>query len=102
VEDLWGAGAVITALAGLGVTGLTPEARPAAAAFSAVAANLAAELADSTSGRELAGSGFGSDLAVAADLDVSASAPLLANGRFVDAANRHRSTAPVGAADSLT
>jgi 2-phosphosulfolactate phosphatase len=102
LEDLWGAGAVIAALASLGVTGLTAEARSATAAFSAVAANLAAELADSTSGRELADRGFGSDVAAAADLDVSASAPLLADGRFVDAANRYRSTAPGAAADSLT
>jgi 2-phosphosulfolactate phosphatase len=85
VEDLWGAGAVISALAALGFTGLSPDARSAAAAFTAVAANLAAELADSTSGRELADSGFGDDVAVAADLDASASVPVLAGGRFVDA-----------------
>jgi 2-phosphosulfolactate phosphatase len=85
VEDLWGAGAVISALEGLGLAGLSPEARSAAAAFTAVAANLAAELADSTSGRELADIGFGHDVAVAADLDASASVPVLAGARFVDA-----------------
>jgi 2-phosphosulfolactate phosphatase len=84
-EDLWGAGAVISALEGLGLTGLSPEARSAAAAFTSVAANLAADLADSTSGRELADIGFGHDVAVAADLDASASVPLLAEDRFVDA-----------------
>ena len=89
VEDLWGAGAVISALADLGVTGLSPEACSAAAAFTAVAANLATELANSTSGRELADSGFGTDVAVAADLDISASVPLLDDGRFVDAGPHH-------------
>jgi 2-phosphosulfolactate phosphatase len=85
VEDLWGAGAVIGALQDLGLTTLSPEARSAAAAFAAVAANLAAELADSTSGRELADIGFGHDVAVAADLEASASVPVLAGDRFVDA-----------------
>ena len=85
VEDLWGAGAVISALAALGLTGFSPEARSAAGALAAVAADLAAELADSSSGRELATSGFGPDVAVAAELDTSASVPVLAGGRFVDA-----------------
>lgn len=85
VEDLWGAGAVISALEHLGLTGLSPEARSAAAAFTAVATSLAAELADSTSGRELADSGFGHDVAVAADLDASESVPMLAENRFIDA-----------------
>jgi len=85
VEDLWGAGAVISALEGLGLTGLSPEARSAAAAFTAVAASLAAELAESTSGRELDDIGFGHDVAIAADLDASASVPVLADGRFLDA-----------------
>jgi 2-phosphosulfolactate phosphatase len=88
VEDLWGAGAVISGLAGLGVTGLSPEARSAAAAFSAVTADLATELASCTSGRELCDRGFGPDVEAAADLDASTSVPLLAGGRFVDAAVR--------------
>jgi 2-phosphosulfolactate phosphatase len=85
VEDLWGAGALISALGGLGLTALSPEAKSAAAAFTAVAANLAAELAESTSGRELADIGFGHDVAVAADLDASASVPVLSEDRFFDA-----------------
>jgi 2-phosphosulfolactate phosphatase len=85
VEDLWGAGAVISALESLGLTGLSPEARSAAAAYAAVAAKLHAELTDSTSGRELVDSGFGHDVAIAARLDASASVPMLAEDRFVDA-----------------
>lgn len=88
VEDLWGAGAVISGLAGLGVTGLSPEARSAAAAFSAVSADLATELANCISGRELADRGFGADVAIAADLDSSESVPVLAGGRFVAAASQ--------------
>ena len=85
IEDLWGAGAVISALADLGLTGLSPEARSAAAAFAAVAANLPAELAATSSGRELASIGFVQDVAVAAELDASASVPTLAGARLVDA-----------------
>lgn len=36
-------------------------------------------------GRELASIGFGQDVAVAAELDASASVPTLAGARFVDA-----------------
>jgi phosphosulfolactate phosphohydrolase-like enzyme len=43
--------------------------------------------ADSTSGRELADLGFGHDVALAADLDASASVPVLAGDRFVDASH---------------
>jgi 2-phosphosulfolactate phosphatase len=86
VEDLWGAGAVIAALDSLGVTGLSPEARSAAAAWRAVERALAAALAGCTSGVELVGAGFGGDVAIAGELDASTCVPLLAGGRFADAA----------------
>jgi 2-phosphosulfolactate phosphatase len=85
-EDLWGAGAVIAALDSLGVTGLSPEARSAAAAWHAVEPTLAAALAGCASGAELAGAGFGGDVAIAGELDASVCVPLLAGGRFADAA----------------
>jgi len=84
VEDLWGAGAVISALAALGMAGLSPEDRTAAAAFEAVQPMLAAELLASSSGRGLADAGFGQDVAIAAELDASTSVPVLADGRFTD------------------
>jgi 2-phosphosulfolactate phosphatase len=85
VEDLWGAGAVIAALAELRVAGLTAEARTAAAAFESVAARLPAELADCVSGRELTENGFAADVAIAADLDASTGVPVLSGERFVPA-----------------
>ncbi len=85
-EDLWGPGAVIAALDSLGVTGLSPEARSAAAAWHAVEPALAAALASCGSGAELVGAGFGSDVVIAGELDASACVPLLAGGRFTDAA----------------
>src|SRR5580704_2161582 len=85
-EDLWGAGSVIAALDSLGVTGLSPEAHSAAAAWHAVEPTLAAALASCGSGAELVGAGFGGDVVIAGELDASACVPLLASGRFADAA----------------
>jgi 2-phosphosulfolactate phosphatase len=91
---------VISALADLGLTGLSPEARAAAAAFAAAAANLPAELAATSSGRELASIGFGQDVAVAAELDASASVPTLTGARFVDAS--HGPMSHIGCTDAPT
>ncbi len=82
VEDLWGAGAVLSALvrAGGGRDGLSPEARAAVAAYESVAAGgdgLAAELAACASGRELVEAGFGADVTLAAALDASPVVPVL-------------------------
>jgi 2-phosphosulfolactate phosphatase len=85
-EDMWGAGAVIAALDSLGVTGLSPEARSAAAAWHAVESALAAALASCGSGAELVDAGFGVDVVIAGELDASACVPLLASSRFADAA----------------
>jgi 2-phosphosulfolactate phosphatase len=82
VEDLWGAGAVIAALADAGVTGLSPEAAAAAAAFRPVLANLRASLAECASGRELAADGFGAEIAVAAEFGASSAVPLLVGDAF--------------------
>jgi 2-phosphosulfolactate phosphatase len=81
-EDLWGAGAVLALLPD---ADLSPEARLAADAFRAVEATLTKELLDCASGRELAAAGFGEDVDVAAELDVSHVVPVLADGEFVHA-----------------
>jgi 2-phosphosulfolactate phosphatase len=85
VEDLWGAGAVISALGEIAACSLSPEAAAAVAAFDAVAASIPAALAASVSGRELTDAGFAQDVAIAAELDTSESVPVLAGERFVNA-----------------
>ena len=82
VEDLWGAGAVIRALVELGWGGLSPEADTAAAAFDAIAGDVARSLRRCASGRELTEIGFGKDIDVAAELDHSSSVPVLTNGIY--------------------
>lgn len=87
VEDLWGAGAVVAALADRGVTDLSPEARVAEQAFRAVRPRLADELRDCASGRELVEMGFAGDVEVAAELDASDAVPLLEGEAFVAVAD---------------
>ncbi|MEU8897240.1 2-phosphosulfolactate phosphatase [Nocardia sp. NPDC048505] len=84
IEDWLGAAAVISALAGHGAGPLSPEARAAAAAYDGLA-DVAALIADSASGRELAAIGFAADVAVAVELGVSTAVPLLVDGAFIDA-----------------
>jgi 2-phosphosulfolactate phosphatase len=87
-EDLWGAGGIIAALENLGVTGLSPEARSAAAAWRAIEPRLGPALASCGSGAELASAGFADDVAIAAELDASSCVPVLSGGRFTDASRR--------------
>lgn len=82
VEDLWGAGAVVTALVAAGWRDVSPEARAAAAAFAAAAPRLGAELRACASGRELVDAGHSGDVDVADELDASASVPVLRDGAF--------------------
>ena len=86
VEDLWGAGAVVSALDDLGLNDFSPEAHTAAAAFRAVEPDLRDALFACSSGQELVAAGFADDVAVAAELDASACVPVLDDGRFVDQA----------------
>ena len=85
-EDVWGAGALLSALVGRGVTGLSPEAGLALAAWRAVAADPVAALRGCAGGRELAAAGFADDVEVAAAVDVSAAVPVLRDGAFRAAA----------------
>jgi 2-phosphosulfolactate phosphatase len=81
IEDLLGAGAVIAAL---GDDALSPEASVAQAAWFAHRDELDSMLVRSGSGRELAGAGYGADVLLAAEVDVSAIAPTLEGPAFVD------------------
>lgn len=80
-EDLWGAGAVISAL-GLSAS---PEAEAAASAFLAVRAGVPSALRACSSGRELLERGFAADLHLAADLNASTVVPLLRREAYIDA-----------------
>lgn len=82
VEDLWGAGAVIAALADTGMTGFSPEAAAAAAAFQAALPGLRTALSECASGRELTDDGFGAEIPVAAEYGASSVVPVLTDGAF--------------------
>jgi 2-phosphosulfolactate phosphatase len=83
VEDLWGAGAILARIASAAPQlRFAPEASAAAAAFAAVEAELAEQLAGCASGRELIEGGFAEDVAIAAELDGSTGVPVLDGGRF--------------------
>ena len=79
IEDLIGAGAIVAAAA---PDGPSPEAALAAVSFGTVHARLADVLRDCHSGRELIDVGFGSDVDMAAELDVSEAVPVLVDGEF--------------------
>lgn len=81
-EDLWGAGAFVSALADAGVGTLSPEAALAAAAYRQVAGHIGDALRDCASGRELTAYGFPSDVEIAAEADTSTVIPLLAGDHF--------------------
>jgi len=85
VEDLWGAGALITALHTHGWPTGSPEAQAAAAAWQCISTDVTSALFASASGRELADQGYAEDVTIAAEVDRSHSVPLLCNHRFVAA-----------------
>ena len=85
VEDLWGAGAV---LSGLARGSSSPEAAAAVAAYDAVRGRLGEALRACASGRELVDGGWGGDVEAAAEGDVSTVVPVLAGDVFVDAGRR--------------
>jgi len=90
-EDLWGSGAVLAGLLDLdgAVAGvLSPEADVAVAAWRAVEHDVEARLHACASGVELVAAGFGADVAVAAETDVSDVVPVLSDAAF-GAARRH-------------
>jgi 2-phosphosulfolactate phosphatase len=92
VEDLLGAGAIVTALSqGDSARSLSPEAAAARAAFGSARDDLERTLATSASGRELEAKGNADDIGWAAALDVSPSVPVLGDdGAYGDANRRPR------------
>jgi hypothetical protein len=81
VEVLVGAGAILAALEN---PSPSPEAVAAIGAYQAAVTDLPAFLERCASGRELREAGFGRDAAIAAELDVSRTAPTLRHGAFVN------------------
>jgi 2-phosphosulfolactate phosphatase len=79
LEDLVGAGAIISAL---GAVARSPEAELAAAAFRHVETDLQRALETCASGRELIELGFDADVRLAAELDVGTVAPVFGDGAF--------------------
>lgn len=79
IEDLIGAGAVVAAAA---PDGPSPEAALGAVSYGTVRSRLLDVLRDCQSGRELIDIGFGADVDMAAELDVSAAVPVLVDGEF--------------------
>ncbi|GIG59866.1 hypothetical protein Lfu02_42380 [Longispora fulva] len=82
VEDLWGAGAFLSGLAGRGVGPLSPEAEAAAAAYRQVVGRIPELLAECAGGRELFDYGYPQDVAIAAEVDASTSVPVLTGYSF--------------------
>lgn len=90
-EDLWGAGAVVEAIVAnlehrAGPMLLSAEAAVAMAAWSWVADRVRPSLEACASGRELIDGGFGVDVRIAAEVDVSDRVPVLVDGAFGNAA----------------
>ena len=80
IEDLIGAGAIISHLAEAGT--LSPEAQIALSVYKAAWDTLYATLAESGSGRELVERGFRKDVELASDVDCSDCAPVLRDGAY--------------------
>jgi 2-phosphosulfolactate phosphatase len=81
LEDLLGAGAVISDLPG----SRSPEAEQAAAAFLHTSARLLDTLLACSSGKELIERGFNEDVRLASQLNISNCAPVLINGAYTNA-----------------
>jgi 2-phosphosulfolactate phosphatase len=81
VEDLVGAGAIISYLSGR----LSPEAVSAVAAFQEAKSRLGEHLRQCSSGKELIERGFSEDVSLASQLNASDSVPILIDGAYVRA-----------------
>ena len=78
VEDLIGAGAIISYLRGT----FSPEARVARAAFEAASSNLFEHIRDCGSGKEKENRGEGGDVILASELNASGCVPILIEGAY--------------------
>jgi 2-phosphosulfolactate phosphatase len=81
LEDLLGAGAILDAL---GSSSVSPEARAAIAAFRDARDRLPQTLRAAAGGRELIEWGYGEDVDIALQYDVSTAAPRLSGGCFIN------------------
>jgi 2-phosphosulfolactate phosphatase len=81
VEDMVGAGAVLSALA---ADECSPEALAAVAAFHGARTELEPRLRECGSGRELVERSFADDITMAAELDATGTCPILRDGAYVD------------------
>ncbi len=79
IEDLIGAGAILDVLD----LPCSPEAEVARQAYRSARPHLASSLRDCESGRALRDRGFPEDVEAAIELNVSATAPILANGAYI-------------------
>lgn len=82
VEDLWGAGAYLAALAERGFGPLSPEARAAAGAYAAIADDVPSALRACAGGQELITWNYADDVEVAAEVNASTLVPLLTGENF--------------------
>ncbi len=82
VEDLWGAGAVLDALARRGRPDLSPEALAAVHAWRGAAADASRTLHDTVTGRELDALGFPDDVRVAGEIGASTVVPVMDGGLY--------------------
>jgi 2-phosphosulfolactate phosphatase len=80
IEDLIGAGAVLSALPGRP----SPEAELVITAFNRFKSDLRKNIASSTSGRELIELGFPKDVEIACELNASTAVPVLKEDKFVN------------------
>lgn len=84
LEDLLGAGAIITALQADGAGSLSPEAHAARACFEATTDVISA-VSHCASGRELIDRGFADDAEIATEINACSIVPVLADGAFTAA-----------------
>ncbi|MFC4497074.1 2-phosphosulfolactate phosphatase [Streptomyces ovatisporus] len=84
LEDLLGAGAIATVLREQVGDTLSPEATAAAIAFQATP-DVKAAVTACSSGRELIAGGFAQDVAIASELNLCTTVPLLVDGAFTAA-----------------
>jgi 2-phosphosulfolactate phosphatase len=82
LEDLLGAGAIVDALADVGIDYCSPEAAAAASAFTGLRNATGHLIGASASGRELAAAGFRADLDLAVEVNVSGTVPVLGEFGF--------------------
>lgn len=90
-EDIWGAGAVLTAMAAHGwqATQYSPESEAAGSAWTSAEPRVTARLEESASGRELIDAGYPRDVAIAGEVNSTRIVPVLRNDRFVPATTVH-------------